>query len=175
MAPQSDPKEDNLEKVRDLLFGKEAQKSAKRITQLEQKVTRELADVRKDLKRQMDSLEDYVRGEIETLLERISDEKLAREAEKKELSARITETGRAVGKRVTALQDQTAANFREHRKQLLEQSKALRGEIEQGREELGAEVDEELAELRESSIPRAELAQFLADLAMKLGGKGAGK
>ncbi len=170
-AMTSDSSEDKLEKVRDLLFGSEAQKSEKRFGQIEARLSRDLTEVRKDLEKRMDSLEEYVRAELATLGQRLAAEKAEREAAAKELGGRVTETGRALGKRITALQEEFTAGLREQRKGLLEQSKELRGEIEAGRTESGAELEEALAEIRGVQLTRTDLAALLAELAMRLGGK----
>ena len=170
-ADMSDSTDDRLDKVRDILFGSEAQKSARRFGELEQRISREMAELRREIDQRLGALEESLQEEIEALGEELQEERGQREAGTKELAAKITETARTIGKRITALQDSTAGQLREHKKALAEQGKALRAEAVQHREELGAEVDEELAELREQNATRAELAKLFGDLSQRLGGE----
>src|SRR5512143_3235501 len=61
----------SLDKVREILFGSQAREYDKRLAGLELRIAKEAADLRADLKRRFDSLETYIKGEIESLTGRM--------------------------------------------------------------------------------------------------------
>src|SRR5437868_2675049 len=68
----------SLDKVRDILFGSQARDYEKRFARLEERLTKESTDLKNEVKRRFDMLENYIKKEIKTLGERIRREKKKR-------------------------------------------------------------------------------------------------
>src|SRR6185295_6529950 len=61
----------NVDKIRDILFGTQMRDYEKRFVRLEERLLKESADLREDVKRRFDSLEIYVKKELESLTDRL--------------------------------------------------------------------------------------------------------
>lgn len=66
----------NLDKVRDILFGSQMQEYEKRFNRLEERLSSECAILRDDTKKCLDSIETYIKQEIESLAETVKNNKL---------------------------------------------------------------------------------------------------
>ena len=69
----------NLAKVRDLLFGNQMRDMEKRFTRLEERLVKECAQLWDETKKRLDSLEIYIKKEVESLTERYKNEQDERE------------------------------------------------------------------------------------------------
>src|SRR6516165_11426379 len=76
----------NVEKIRDILFGNNMREYEKRFARLEERLTKSSEALREDLKKRFDSLETYVREEMESLGGRLKTEKSERTDSLKELT-----------------------------------------------------------------------------------------
>src|ERR1051325_9278771 len=61
----------NLDKIREILFGNQMRNYEKRLTRLEERVVIETTDLREDLRKRFDSLELFIKKEVESLGDRI--------------------------------------------------------------------------------------------------------
>lgn len=64
----------NLDKVRDLLFGGQMRDYNRKFARLEERLTKETADLRDDVKQRLAGLEAYLKAEVESLSERLRSE-----------------------------------------------------------------------------------------------------
>jgi hypothetical protein len=158
----------SMEKIRDILFGNQLKEYEKRLARLEERVGREAEDIRSDLKKRFDTLETYVRHEIESFSARLKKEQESRggadEALQEEVKAKLT----AVDSRITALDTQLGDTSRELRQQLLEQSKALSEEIQAKAEQAALNLEQAAGTLQGEKVDRATLSSFLVELAVRL-------
>jgi hypothetical protein len=76
----------NVDKIRDILFGSNMREYEKRFARLEERLTKSSDALRDDLKKRFDTLESYVREEIESLGQRLKNEKSERTEALKELT-----------------------------------------------------------------------------------------
>ena len=65
----------NLEKVRDILFGKQIREHEQRFASLELLISQECTKLRDETKQRLDLLENYLKPEITSLNERLKNEK----------------------------------------------------------------------------------------------------
>ena len=72
------PEGENLEKIREILFGRQVQTHDHRFEQLEQRLAKESASLRADFNQQMNALEDRIVSRINTLTQRLQSEETAR-------------------------------------------------------------------------------------------------
>ncbi len=116
---------ENLDKVRDILFGTQSREYEKRFSRLEKRAAREAEDFRNDLKNRFDSLELYIKKEIESLADRLNNEQNERADSVKNLSRDLKELNIGLEKRIGQLDEQTTKTQRELRQQILDQYKSL--------------------------------------------------
>jgi len=159
---------ENLDKIRDILFGSQAREMDRAIARLEDRVTKEVGDLRDESRKRLDSLELYIKNEINSVIERLRVEMNERSKADKELGASLAETAKNLEKRLVEASDRTAEEHRELRKQILEQSKTLRDELRQNHDEQKSSLEKAAAELRHSKTDRFALADLFTEAALRL-------
>ena len=127
--------------------------------------------LRADFARQIESLDAFIRSEVQVLTERLAAERTKRTEELKSLAAEIKEAIRALERRHVKLEE--AANMADAalRDQLLAQSASARRAGEAG-ERLTAELSRSHQELDSAKTDSTALAALLTDMAARLGGAG---
>jgi phage host-nuclease inhibitor protein Gam len=158
----------SLDKVRDILFGAQAREYEKRFTRLEERLSRESADLREDIRKRFDALADYFRGEIESLMHRVTTERDERTASANELSRQLHELAGALERRAAQLDDEMTRKHRDLRQQLLDQSRLLTDDMQRRHEEVSTALERAVRELRGDKVDRTALANFLTEVAMRL-------
>src|SRR5215831_7697139 len=103
----------NLEKVRDLLFGGQLRDFEKRFSRLEERVGKVATELRDELKKSLTSLETYVKREIESLNDRVQTESNERTGTVKTLSLELKALSDFSWQKLNQLDDQTSKNLRE--------------------------------------------------------------
>lgn len=159
---------ESLEKVRDILFGAQNRETDKRFKRIEDRVEHECRELRDEFRKRLDSLEQYFRGEVQSLTDRIRTEQKERTAAVKDLSKEIIGAVKEMEHKVADLDDRGEATNSEIRKQVLDQSKTLRDEIDGAKKQL-ATVQEQLAsDLRSEKVDRNTLGDLFSELALRL-------
>lgn len=158
----------NIDKIREILFGVQQRDYDKRFARLEERLLKESGDLREETRKRFDSLELYIKHEMESLTERLTSEQNARTDAAEQLERNIKDTSRAFDKKTAQLDEQNAKSQRELRQQLLDQSKTLSEEIRQKHHELLATLEREATELREDKTDRSALAALFTEVAMRL-------
>jgi hypothetical protein len=158
----------SVDKIREILFGIQMRDYEKRFVRLEERLLKEASDLRDETKQRFDSLELYIRHELEALGERLVAEQNARADSLEQLSTGVKDTFRAVDKKTAQIDEQAAKNQTELRQQLLDQSKTLSDDLRQKYSELLAALEREATELRTDKTDRAALAALFTEVAMRL-------
>ncbi|HEX2443421.1 MAG TPA: hypothetical protein VHJ77_05705 [Vicinamibacterales bacterium] len=158
----------SLEKVRDLLFGVQMRDYERKFARLEERLSKETADVREDVRKRLASIEQLIRTEIEALSDRLKGEQDERSKTVQDLSRQIEETARAFEQKCGQLDDQMARGLRDVRQQLHEQGQRLTDDLRQQADDIVARLVRESQELRTDKADRATLAALLNDMAMRL-------
>lgn len=158
----------NLEKIRDILFGAQVDDFEKKFARLEDRLLKETAESRAETKKRFDSLESFIRKEVESLAERLRGEQEERMDAGKDLSRELRETAKALEKKLAGLDEQTTRSQRELRQQILDQSKALTEEIRTRIRESATALSKEIKELRAEKTDRTALAGLFTEAAMRL-------
>jgi hypothetical protein len=129
---------------------------------------KETSDARAETKKRFESLESFIKKEIESLGVRLKSEQEERSQAGKEISRELRDTARNLDKRIAQLDELTTKSQRELRQQVLDQSKALTEEIRLRNRETTTVLTKEITELRTAKTDRAALAGMLTDLAVRL-------
>jgi hypothetical protein len=173
--PAAEAQPESLDKVRDILFGGQMRAVESRLQGLEERLRREHEAIRIDFAKQVESLDGFIRSEVQMLGERLATERTKRTEELKSLAAEIKEALRALEKRHVKLEE--AANMADAglRDQLLLQAKAASTELTRLGEHLTAELKRSHHELKSTKTDSAALSAFLSELAARVGGAPPGK
>ncbi|MEB3179205.1 MAG: hypothetical protein VKL59_09275 [Nostocaceae cyanobacterium] len=161
----------SIHKIRDILFGNQMRDYEKRFTRLEERLIKESVNLREETKKRLDSLEMYIKQEIDSLTEKLKTEQLERDTAVQALARESKDTYLALEKKLAQFDEQTTNNQRELRQQILEQSKSLYDEIRQKSAELQALLQQEVQELSKEKTDRSDLATMFAELAIRLNTK----
>ena len=158
----------SLDKVRDILFGGPLRDVERRFARLEERLVKETADLKADVKKRLDALEAYVRTETESLAGQIRSEQADRTDATAGLARELKETAKSLERRTTAVDEQHSKTQREIRQQLLEQHQRLSEDIRQTMDDVLAALAREAQELRADKTDRTALAALLTEMAMRL-------
>ena len=161
---------ENLDKVRDILFGGQMRAVETRIQGLEERLLRDQQALRADFLRQIGELEAFARKEVQELADRIAGERQKRVEELKGLSAELREAIRAIEKRHAKLEEATNLADAGLRDQLLLQAKATSADLNKLSDRLSSELTRSHQELKSTKTDSAALAGLFTELASRLGG-----
>jgi hypothetical protein len=164
----------SLDKVRDILFGGQMRDLDQRFARVEERLTRETAELGEDVRKRLASVEQYAGTEAEALAQRIKGEYEARTTANKELSRQLQDTSSEFERRSGLIEDQLARAQRELRQQILDVQQQLSAEIRQKFDALLAELRQEAVDLRSVKADRGTLAALFTEIAMKLATDSAG-
>jgi DNA repair exonuclease SbcCD ATPase subunit len=158
----------SLDKIRDILFGPQSRDYDKRFIRLEERLLKEAAELREDLGKRYDTLESYIKREMEALSERLKTEQQERADAGRKLAGELQELRDSVDKKTAQLAEQASFNQRELREQILERFRTLSDELQQKSRELSASLERYMRELRTDKADRTMLAALFTEVAMRL-------
>lgn len=159
----------NLDKVREILFGAQVRESEKRQQRLEERLLRELTEIREEIRRRYDTLDAFVRQELETLSERLVAERAQRLESVESLSRDHKENVSNIHKKLATADELLSKTQRELRQQILESSTRSAEDLRTRSEEFALLLNRAVDELRAEKAGRSALASMFGDLAMRLG------
>ena len=158
----------NIEKIRDILFGAQSRDYEKRFTRLEERISKEISDLREEIRRRIDAVESFSKSEIQALEERLQSEQNRRSDGDKDLSRQLEDTAKNLERNTQQLDDQTNRSIRDIRQQILDLSKNLSDDMVQRHQEVSSLVDKYVSELRHDKVDRSAMADLLTEVAMRL-------
>ena len=158
----------NVDKIREILFGGNMREYDKRFFRLEERLTKESADLRAETRRLVDSLETFVKKEIEALINRLETEQKSRHESVQDVAQELRYTAKALDTKLAQFDTQTTQAQRDLREQILDQSKSLSEEIRQKNDEVATILDRRLKELNHDKTDRASLSALFTEVALRL-------
>ena len=132
---------------------------------------REQATIRTDFTKQLADLDASAKREAQTLNERLGAERAKRTEELKALSTEIKEILRSLEKRHVKLEELTTMSDAEIRDQILQQSHAISNEIERLSQRVSADLNREVAGLRNDKADVSAIVSVFSDMATRLSGE----
>ncbi len=158
----------NVDRIRDILFGSQMRDYDGRFQRLEERLTREAAEVRADLQHRLQALEGFMKGEVESMTHRLRAENEERVQAINKLAHELGETAQGLSLKLQHLDHQSAQDVRDLREKLLEQSKALSAEMTEKHEQMKAGLDHEAQQIRGAMTGREALAEMLSEVSLRL-------
>ena len=170
-APPNDVAPESLDKVRDILFGGQMRAVESRLQGLEERLMREQAVIRSDFDKRLADLDASAKRDAQTLGDRLNAERTKRTEELKALSAEIKEILRSLEKRHVKLEELSGLADAEIRDQILQQSRAIGVEIERLSQRVTADLNREVASLRNDKTDVSAIVGVFSDMATRLAGE----
>ena len=167
----NDAAPESLDKVRDILFGGQMRAVESRLQGLEERIMREQAAMRTDFNKQLADLDANAKRDAQTLNDRLGAERTKRTEELKALSAEIKEVLRSLEKRHVKLEELSGLADAEIRDQILQQSRAISAEIERLSQRVTADLNREVASLRNDKTDVFALVSVFSDMATRIAGE----
>lgn len=158
----------NLDKIRDILFGAQAREHDRRFAQLEQHLLREATDLRHDLKRRFDSLELYIKKEVEALTNRLSKEQDVRGESVTRLTQDLTQLAATLEEKARRLEQQASQAQSHLLQQLTEQTGELAADVRARHAEATSAIERAVRDLRAEKTDRTALAAILLEASQRL-------
>jgi len=158
----------NVDRIRDILFGNQMRDYDARFHKLQERVSHEASEIRADLHRQLQAFETYLKGELESMMNRVRGEQAERTQAMEQLAEQLAETARGLELKIGNLDNQTAQDIRDLRERLLYQSKSLSDEFKEKHEQLKSQLEHESGQIRDAMTGRESLAEMLSELALRL-------
>ncbi|MEM8835510.1 MAG: hypothetical protein AAGD00_06795 [Planctomycetota bacterium] len=162
------PGGENLDKIRDILFGHQVTDLDAKIAKTHERLEEQIRETGEESRRRLDSLEGFVRSEFKSLSERLDAERTAREEESKNLSTAMTDFAKGLESRIKDVDTRAEESRTELRHQLLEQTKQLRDEVREGSATLRRMLESEVEQLGADKTDRRFLSDLLAELSLRL-------
>lgn len=157
-----------VDRIRDILFGSQMRDYDSRFQRLDERLTREAADARADTQKRLEALENFLKGALESLTNRLNTEQFARGHAVEKLARDLAETASTLELATKNLGEHADREFHALRQQLLEQSKALSDEIREKHGQVKADLDREAEQIRGAMTGRESLAEMLSEVALRL-------
>jgi len=161
----------DIDQLRDVIFGGQIREYERRFARMEERMAKELADVREEVRDRCTTLERYVRDEVESITVDFRASQQSRAADERRLSQLIVDTTKAAEERIDALSDLVAKQQRELRAQLLERTKSITDDVQRRHADLLARLAHDAAELRDGKADRTALSALFMEVALRLRGE----
>ena len=158
----------NLDKIRDILFGAQVRDHERRFTKLETQLLAEAAQLRNDLKERFASLEQYIRTEVEQVTGRLNAEEQGRANAVGALTAELQTLAGVLQQTAAQLREQSEQAHRDLQNQLHNQATSLTGEFTHQHATLSATLDQAVQQLAHQKTDRTALATLFQELSQRL-------
>ena len=167
-SPLSDA--NNVEKIRDILFGNQIRDFDQKFTQLQDQLSKELNDLRSASKMRLDSLENFVKSEFESLNSRLEGEKKLRTSELEDVSDQLEKQLKLLQGKFLEQELQNNDSARALRQLLLEQSNELFDMMTQKQAEDRELLKRIRDEINTEKVDRSALSSLFTELALQVSG-----
>ena len=181
-----------MEQVRELLFGAQLKDMETRFKRQEERFVREVSDAKESLKTRIDSLENFMKSEIASILARIKEEQNEREealkveqreraeqitAEQRDradaisqLAAELASVSEILERKIAKLSNTLDSTERDLRSLLLDESKSLDAKIESKYKDALSVITKTAAQIRHDMVYRSSLSSMFTEMVVKLSG-----
>ena len=158
----------SLGKVRDILVGSQMRELDKKFSRLEERLVKECSDLRNETRKRLDTLENYIKEEADSLSFRAKNEQVKRDEAVKAINEEQRKLAESLEQKMDEIDEQASKTQRELRQQIFSQSQTLHDDIRQKYEEILALLERETYELKNEKTDRTHLAALFSELALRL-------
>jgi hypothetical protein len=161
----------NVDRIREILFGTQMREYEQHFVRIEERLSRETADLKTEVRRRLDSLEDYIRQEVDCLADRLKAERNERTESADRISHDIADSLRTLENRLVKLDDQISKDFRELRQSVVDRQSRLSDELTQSIGAASMLQSRRLEDLRATTIDRFAFSNLLTELGLRIRGE----
>jgi DNA repair exonuclease SbcCD ATPase subunit len=162
---------ENVERIREILFGPQIREFGQRLSRIEERLSKETDELKAEVRRRLDSLEAYTRQEVSDLGERLRTERSERTESGTRLSQALADSMKSLERRLTESDERMANALRELRQATFDRIKSVLDDLAEQIGKLEASQNRHLEEVRDRSIDRFEFAGLLTELALRVRGE----
>ncbi len=159
---------DNVDKIRDILFGNQMRDFDHKFAQLEQRITSDLTVQRKEIALQIESLQSYIEGEMVILNNKLMSEEQSRIQEFDDLNDELKKNVKQIDKKLMETGHIIENQFRETNQKMLKQSQDFNSELNSQIEQSRKRMDEYKQELVAGKVDKSILAEMLNSMAVQI-------
>ena len=159
---------DNVDKIRDILFGNQMRDFDRKFNQLEKRIASDLGNLRKENSLQIESLQTFIEGEIEILSSKLSTEETTRIDQMDELDETLKKNVKQIDKKITDLGNSMETQTREINQKLLKQSQDFNAEMNNQFDLVRKRMDDHQQELSIGKVDKSILAEMFNSLAVQI-------
>jgi len=159
---------DNIEKIREILFGAQMRRYEERFLGLKERITAEVADLRQDIGRRLTAVEDHVEQELSSLGARLQAEQEEQSETLRSISREVQEKSGFYKKKIKQLADQIAKSHRDGRRQLMAETQRISEDVRKKQEETLTMLDEAVRKLNAEAVDRPTLSRLFQEMAIRL-------
>lgn len=160
--------EENVDKIRDILFGNQMRDFDRKFAQLEERVGHDIASMRKENANQIETLRAFVESEIEILSSRLLSEETARNEAQDELEEKLKKTVKQFDQKLTELGKSLDQLTRDTNQKIFKQSQEFSGELSSQLEQTRKRMDGYRQDLNLAKMDKSVLAEMLNSMAMQI-------
>lgn len=160
--------QENVEKIRDILFGGHMRDYETRFKDIDSLIIREVSRLNKDMDARLNQLDKYVKEEFKLLGEKLQGERKDRNAGIEELNTTLGETRKAIEQRIADVDETHGAAEQEIRNRLHEQATELLSTITNNQEAIESSLRQETRKLGDDKVARKDMAGLLTEMALRL-------
>lgn len=157
-----------IDKVRDILFGKYVSDFEHRFAQLESRLEKDVDQLKDRLTKKVESMDVAFNESLTRLDKVINDEQTKRDSEVSELHATLDEARKGLQHSISLMEDQTSQDLAAVRKSLQQSHDELLDQAQAIQAKLGAELKAHSQEMQTDKVSRQTLALMLDEVAVKL-------
>lgn len=161
---------DNVDKIRDILFGNQMREVDQRFAGLEKSLARDLDALRNENNLQIESLKSFVESEIEILGSKLDAEEKARIEGDDELEDQLKQQIKLIDKKLADLGKQLDKTARDFNQKMLKQSQDFSAELNNQISEARDRMDGHRQELGAAKVDKLALSEILNNLALQVTG-----
>lgn len=162
---------ENVERIRDILFGSQMREYAQRFVHLEERLTQETTELKAEFDRRQLSSESHSRQQSDSLADRLNVERSERAESVDRIARELSDSVRLLDRRLRQTDEQIAKELRELSQSMLDRHRGLSEEVTQALGSMGELHSRRLEELRASAADRFALADLFAEFALRLRGE----
>jgi len=169
-APAKGPAggQDSVDRIRDILFGAQVRQYDQRFHGVEEHIRNEVVKLREESRKAAETLEQYAKKGLESLLAQLKTEQKERSDSGSDLGRKLDNLNKSLEKRINRLEEAANASRLDLQEQILQQSKTLLQEIQQLHTELTATLRKAVQELRKDKADRLALGNLFNELGLRL-------
>ena len=167
-APIQEPMEGGLDKIRDLLFGREMSDVEKRFARLEARLEADAMALREEVASRMDALEAYVKDELSSLNNGLGQERRERAEAIERAGAEARSARDAITRKITDIKDASDQNAQVVRQRIHDEATRAQNALRATGEEIQKTLDKRAALLDDRKADRKALAAISSQAAARL-------